>query len=81
MRVVCLLFGAARSETGLSQLGVELPNGLVAELWASFAQNPKLAPLLDSCILAVNQDYVQPEAHLQLKETDEIALIPPLSGG
>ena len=32
-------------------------------------------------LLAVNQEYVSSEDSLELKEGDEVALIPPISGG
>jgi molybdopterin converting factor small subunit len=38
-------------------------------------------PLADSMVLAVNEEYVDMDAQLTLSANDEVALIPPLSGG
>mmetsp|Transcript_28686 Transcript_28686/g.92549 ORF Transcript_28686/g.92549 Transcript_28686/m.92549 type:complete len:87 (-) Transcript_28686:861-1121(-) len=46
-----------------------------------FEVEPKLRVLKDSAYLAVNDNYVLPEDRLDLKETDDIAFIPPISGG
>ncbi|GAB6021628.1 hypothetical protein CHUAL_004213 [Chamberlinius hualienensis] len=40
-----------------------------------------LTPLADHFILAVNCEYVQNDSELSLKEGDEVAVIPPISGG
>jgi len=42
---------------------------------------PLLERLMNSSVLAVNFEYVSLESQLLLKENDEIALIPPISGG
>lgn len=49
---------------------------LLAELAATY---PKLEPLLPSLSTAVNREYVEPTHRLQ--DGDEVALIPPVSGG
>ena len=54
--------------------GTALLQGIVAA-W------PQLAPLADSMVLAVNEDYVDMDSGLTLRAADEVALIPPLSGG
>ena len=42
----------------------------------------RLGALGDAVVLAVNQEYVElDEAALTLQSGDEVALIPPLSGG
>jgi len=40
---------------------------------------PDAAPLLSAAMVAVNQEYAAADCPIQ--ETDEIALIPPVSGG
>ena len=52
----------------------------VADLWAALCEErPDLVPLSASMSFAVNREYVERE-HI-LAEGDEVALIPPVSGG
>ena len=40
-----------------------------------------LLPIRDSVIVAVNQEFIDKDQLLQLKSGDEVAIIPPISGG
>lgn len=40
-----------------------------------------LQPIAESVILAINEEYVDKSGNISLKTGDEIAVIPPLSGG
>jgi len=40
-----------------------------------------LNPIRDSINLALNESYVNMNEELNLKENDEVAIIPPISGG
>jgi len=40
-----------------------------------------LSSIEDSVILAVNQEYITPDQTVQLKPGEEVAVIPPISGG
>jgi molybdopterin converting factor subunit 1 len=52
----------------------------VADLWASICTaHPQLAEVGASVAFAVNREYVD-RGH-RLREDDEVALIPPVSGG
>ena len=45
---------------------------------------PDLAQIADNIVLAVNQEYIDtehPHAGFTLNEGDEVAVIPPISGG
>ncbi len=66
---------------GQRDLLLELPEGTTAGglLQRVTADHPPLARLAPSLRLAVNQEYVE-SAH-PLAEGDEVALIPPVSGG
>jgi molybdopterin converting factor subunit 1 len=56
------------------------PDATVADLWTNLcAARPELTPLTRSISFAVNREYVDRD-HV-LHEHDEIALIPPVSGG
>ena len=75
-----LLFGITRDLAGKSHLEIELEEGsnvsdLLEKLGDDFTQLSELKSLL----IAVNNEYAKPD-HI-LKENDEIALIPPVSGG
>jgi molybdopterin converting factor subunit 1 len=84
MKVVTVLcFARAREIVEASELRVELTDGgTSADLVAWLVQHhPKLQELFKSCVLAVNQEYVQLGDAVPLSAGDEVAIIPPLSGG
>lgn len=41
----------------------------------------RLHPVLDTVVLALNEEYVDKDAVLTLQSTDTLALIPPIAGG
>jgi len=53
-------------------------SGLVQSIMEKY---PALLDLRSSMLLALNKNYTGLEAKTTLKECDEIAFIPPLSGG
>jgi molybdopterin converting factor subunit 1 len=79
-----LYFAKSREVAGVPEEAVQLEQGstscanLVDELQR---RHPGLSSVLPSCVLAVNQEYVQLRDQLQLETGDEVAVIPPLSGG
>lgn len=79
MKLKLLLFGISKDIMGSSTLDVELNGSSVHELkdWL-YATYPKMKSL-NSLMIAVNNEYAEDD--LELKSTDEIALIPPVSGG
>ena len=81
MTITVMLFAAARELAGVESVSVELPaGGTVTQLRAELARRiPALAGLLAKSALAVNHDFV--EDTLILQPTDELAVIPPVSGG
>jgi molybdopterin synthase catalytic subunit len=81
MRVQVLFFGMLKELAGASSAELELPAGATAaELWTALnRQKPALARFQKSVALAINQQYSEPGAVLQ--EGDEVALLPPVSGG
>jgi molybdopterin converting factor subunit 1 len=83
MRVQVLYFASSREAAGTSSQELELPSGATtgALRAALLAAHPALTDLMGSCVLAVNQEYVAPDTEVVLRDGDEIALIPPLSGG
>ncbi|MBX3425108.1 MAG: MoaD/ThiS family protein [Pirellulales bacterium] len=81
MNLTVRLFAAARERAGVGEAVVDLPIGAtVADVQAALAEAcPALGPLLPSCLIAVNAEYAA-EGRV-VCEGDELALIPPVSGG
>jgi molybdopterin converting factor subunit 1 len=81
MRVNVLFFGVLKDLAGKSSDVVDLrDDATVADVLAHYeARIPQLGNALPSLAIAVNQQYAEPDT--TLKESDEIALLPPVSGG
>lgn len=81
MRVCVLFFGVLKDLSGKSSDFIELPDGAsVRDVLAQYAaQIPQLKESLPSLALAVNQQYAGTDT--KLKAGDEVALLPPVSGG
>jgi molybdopterin synthase catalytic subunit len=81
MRVRVLFFGMLKDLAGKSSDTLELPSGAtVGDLIAQFESRiPQLKHSLPSLAVAVNQQYTGVET--ELKADDEVALLPPVSGG
>jgi molybdopterin converting factor subunit 1 len=81
MKVRLLLFAVLRDIVGADERELEVADGTRAiDLWNGLRTDyPRLAPYEKPPFTAVNQDYVQPEA--LLRDGDEVAFIPPVSGG
>lgn len=80
MRIKVLLFAVLREELGTSELVLEVPEGTVEGLLAHLSQGyPALRPHLPHVRVAVNHVFAHPNTCL--RETDEVALIPPVGGG
>lgn len=81
MKVKVCFFALYRERAGISQLDLELGAGstvrqMVAEVRRLF---PALAPPAVDIAVGVNSEYAGPDT--VLSDGDEIALIPPVSGG
>lgn len=79
-----LFFAKTRELSGSSEATLELesPNILASELVNQICAKFNLEIIKQNIILAVNEDYCDNlQRQLQLKEGDEIAVIPPISGG
>lgn len=81
MQIKVLLFGQLREVVGASEEEVDLSEGACsADLLAHYQQRfPQIERLCPSIAMAVNQEYVSSSAPLQ--SGDEVALLPPVSGG
>ena len=80
MKYTIALFGITKEIVGNSSITMEVSDTLTTDglLTLLRAEYPKLAAIR-SLLLAVNNEYA--EQDLVLSERDEIALIPPVSGG
>ena len=81
MHVHVLLFGALKDLRARETETAELPEGAtVAEFLRGFFEiAPPLEKFAGSLAIAVNQEYALPTQ--VLRDGDEIALLPPVSGG
>ncbi|XP_076757018.1 molybdopterin synthase sulfur carrier subunit-like isoform X2 [Xylocopa sonorina] len=81
-QVKVLFFAKARELTGKKECYITVSRKLsYADLLNKIISQFKLESIRDSLILAVNEEFVSSDATLTLSEKDEIAIIPPLSGG
>ena len=80
MKVNVLAFGIAKDIFGGSSVDVELPEHGTTGILKDFLERryPRLKHLV-SYMVAVNNEYAEDEGILT--ERDEIAIIPPVSGG
>ncbi len=81
MMVTVKLFAVVREKAGRSEIRLELPYGSTvnAARDALSKSLPDAAHYLARCAVAVNQTYASPDA--PLRDGDELAVIPPVSGG
>lgn len=82
MTVEVRLFAILRERAGRDRIAVELaPGATVADAIAAIAAEPALAGVIERLpvTMAVNRDYAS--ADTELRGGDELALIPPVSGG
>ncbi len=81
MRVSVLYFASLKDRAGCSGEEVDLPESadVRALAVALESRHPALAGALGHVRFAVNQRFVAPTDALQ--DRDEVALIPPVSGG
>ena len=81
MKVRVLFFGLLKDITGRSSDDLEMPDG--STLGAIFenyaARAPRLRELEGSIVLAHNQEFGG--KHVVVKDGDEVAFLPPVSGG
>jgi molybdopterin converting factor small subunit len=75
----------AHDDAPLAELELELADadstGTSAVVSALQKQYPQLERILPRCALAINGEYVTEDAAPSLKAGDEVAVLPPMSGG
>ena len=81
MRVTVRLFARLRDITGSAELARDIaPGATIGSVWRELAHEyPALGPYERSISSAVNLDHARMDT--ELREGDEIAFLPPVSGG
>jgi molybdopterin synthase catalytic subunit len=80
MRVLVRLFASYREAAGVGRIELELPPGSkVKDAIAAIVKQHPLIAEGRQVVIARNQEYVMPDE--PLADGDEVALIPPVSGG
>ena len=78
--VKVLLFGAAADRAGIRRTEIESEAGTLGEVWEVLAgRYPGLVPMRDNLAFAVNGEYARLEE--RVSPGDEVAVLPPVSGG
>jgi molybdopterin synthase sulfur carrier subunit len=72
-------FGVTKDILGNREIVIELQGQTVAQLRAKLIFDYPALSGLKSLMIAVNNNYAEDD--LSLQNTDEVALIPPVSGG
>lgn len=78
-----LFFAKSREITGVKQAKIELPirtssNDILQHILVKY---PGLEVIRDNIILTLNENYLEGNENIDLRPSDEIAVIPPISGG
>lgn len=76
------LFAMLKEKAGRGELSVSFPGGTAADLMKQVSREyPALADILacGGILVSVNQEFVKPDA--PVNDGDEVALMPPFSGG
>jgi len=81
VRIRVLFFGVLRDIVGVREDSVEIPDGArLDSVFEHYAGRfPRLREMSASLVLALNQSFSEPSA--PLSEGDEVAFLPPVSGG
>jgi len=81
MKINLRFFSVYRDITGVRQTTIEVPEQTTLEdlFQMLLEHHPRLRNLRKSTLFAVNREFA--ESDLELKEGDEVALMPPVGGG
>jgi len=81
MHIAVFMFGPARDLAGGDQLIIEVPERARIETVRNALATvcPRIAPALSTMRIAVNQSFASDDR--EVGADDEVALIPPVSGG
>jgi molybdopterin synthase catalytic subunit len=81
MNIQVKLFATLKDRAGSPHVTIDLPDDATVSLLLErlAAAQPKLAPSLAACVVAVNQEFAF--GSTPIRSGDEVALFPPVSGG
>ena len=80
--IIVKLFAALKDKAGKDELRIDAASGTVAELLVRISKDhPALEAILSSgrIMVSINREFSRPDA--PVKDGDEVALLPPFSGG
>ncbi|KAI3438433.1 hypothetical protein D9Q98_000864 [Chlorella vulgaris] len=83
LEVRVLFFARSRELAGTNETTVSLEDGSSTKtlLLLLFQQYPQLEELRGNFVFSLNHEYLGTDEEQQLKAGDEVAVIPPISGG
>lgn len=81
VKIKIFFFARARDITGLSEISLDMASGSTASecLKKLIVKFPGLEEISGCIVLALNEEYTTESAIV--KDRDELAIIPPISGG
>src|SRR5512143_3303356 len=81
MDIQVKLFATLKDRAGSSRISVDLPDDATVSMLLDrlAATQPKLAPSIATCVVAINQEFAF--GSTPIRSGDEVALFPPVSGG
>ncbi|EFN57367.1 hypothetical protein CHLNCDRAFT_142748 [Chlorella variabilis] len=81
--VTVLFFARSRELSGTSEARISLQPGSTTKtlMQQLLSQYPQLEELQGNFVFSLNQEYLGVDEEQQLKSGDEVAVIPPISGG
>ena len=83
MKIKVLFFASARELVGdsMTELDVDSPTTTAAVVDLLCERFPKLSLIRTTIAIAVNRIYTKLSEPVELKDGDEVAFLPPISGG